>query len=131
MMQQLAGAVGLVLAEAGPDNAPANNPEWGKAAPTGLFVLLVFVVVCFFLFRSMNRHIKKVPTAFGGDAPPLEREDQLGEVKMPVPVASPTDVHDQTKPRLGTPEEMLAQQKAKRQDKIRKAKERTRRDDSG
>ena len=126
----LLAGVSAVLAEAGPDKAPANNPEWGKAAPTGLFVLLVFIVACFFLFRSMNRHIKRVPENFRGDGPEQE-PGHLGEAKPAVPVREETDAEptaaEQTAlaaPRLGTPEQLVDRQRAKRHERIRKARER-------
>lgn len=128
MIQQLIGQVGLVLAEAGPGDAPENNPEWGKAAPTGLFVLLVFVVACYFLFRSMNRHIRKVPADFGRGTPAADAADHVGEARSELPVVEHVDTSAQTRPRLGTPEELLAEQKDKRQAKIREAKARVRRD---
>ena len=50
----------------------------GKAGPVGLFVIVVLCVACWFLFRSMSRHLKRVPKSFddqggdstAGDAPP-------------------------------------------------------------
>lgn len=51
----------------------------GKAGPIGLFVIVVLCVACWFLFRSMSRHLKRVPESFdedpggnttAGDVPP-------------------------------------------------------------
>jgi len=36
------------------------DSDAGKGSPIGLFVLLVLVVAVYFLWRSMNRHLKKV-----------------------------------------------------------------------
>ncbi|WP_153505509.1 hypothetical protein [Cumulibacter manganitolerans] len=125
MIQTLVGTASVLLAEAGPNNAPPNNPEWGKAAPTGLFVLLVFVVACYFLFRSMNRHIKKVPSDFRPDATPPPQE-HLGEAKPAVPPRADDDVDEfpQTRPRLGTPEQLMDEQRAKRRERVAKARAR-------
>lgn len=52
-------------------NGPANiNPttgkgaEWGEAAPIGLLVIVLLCVAVYFLVKSMNRNIKKVPESF-------------------------------------------------------------------
>lgn len=39
----------------------------GKAGPIGLFVIVVLCVACWFLFRSMSRHLKRVPESFDED----------------------------------------------------------------
>ena len=53
------------------DNPPADvdpitgkGPEWGKAAPIGLLVILLMGIATFFLLRSMTRKIKNVPASF-------------------------------------------------------------------
>lgn len=52
-------------------NGPSNiNPttgkgaEWGEAAPIGLLVIVLLCVAVYFLVKSMNRNIKKVPESF-------------------------------------------------------------------
>lgn len=120
MIGQLTAGLSVVLAEAGPNNAPPGNPEWGKAAPTGLFVLLAFFVVAYFLFRSLNRHIKKVDTDFTGAAPAAETH--LGESAARVPVIESIDTSSQTAPRLGRPDQMVASTGATRKEQIAKAK---------
>lgn len=44
----------------------------GRASPIGLFVILALCVAVYFLWKSLNRHLKRVPDSFGGDA---ERSD--------------------------------------------------------
>lgn len=124
MINELVASASLLLAEAGPSNAPEGNPEWGKAAPTGLFVLLAFVVVCFFLFRSMNRQIRKVPADFGTGARQEDTEDLLGEAERDLPVLDSVDLAAQTPPRLGTPDELYTQQRRARQQQVQEAKAR-------
>lgn len=65
--------VQLFLADGG--NSPADvdpttghGPEWGKAGPMGLFTIVVLCVAVYFLVKSMNRNLKKVPESF--DAAP-------------------------------------------------------------
>lgn len=124
MIDELIARGAVLLAEAGPSNAPEGNPEWGKAAPMGLFVLLAFVVACFFLFRSMNRHIRKVPDSFVTGARQEETRDLLGDAKSPLPVVESVDLSAQSAPRLGTPTQLAAEQKQQRKEKIRAAKAR-------
>jgi hypothetical protein len=46
----------------------AAGDDQQKAAPLGLFVLLLLGVTCYFLFRSMSRHLKRVREDFPIDA---------------------------------------------------------------
>lgn len=124
MINEIIASAGVLLAEAGPSNAPENNPEWGKAAPAGLFVLLAFVVVCFFLFRSMNRHIRRVPDDFSTGAMQEDTRDLIGEAKTGLPVLESVDLSTQSPPRLGTPTQLAADQKQQRAAKVREAKAR-------
>jgi hypothetical protein len=50
------------------DPSSGRGPEWGKAAPAGLLIWLFMGAALFFLIRSMNRHIKRVPKSFDPDA---------------------------------------------------------------
>ena len=56
----------------------AGDPtgEAAKSGPWGLAIILLLVVVCFFLFRSMSRHMRKVREEFpgqdGADGAPRE-----------------------------------------------------------
>jgi hypothetical protein len=40
----------------------------------GFMVVVVLGVVCFFLFKSMTRHMRKVPASF--DTPPAETDQK-------------------------------------------------------
>lgn len=63
----------LILAQ-----APANpvGPEFGKASPVGLAVILVLLVATVLLIRSMNKHLRKLPESFEPDQP---EADQLAD----------------------------------------------------
>ncbi|MCE9515486.1 MAG: hypothetical protein K8R24_06065 [Mycobacterium sp.] len=63
--------VGLLLAE-----ETNRGPDYGKASPVGLLVVLLLVIGVFFLVRSMNRHLKRVPQSFeSGPGQPAESAD--------------------------------------------------------
>jgi hypothetical protein len=50
------------------DPSSGRPAEWGKAAPAGLLIWLFMGAALFFLIKSMNRHIKRVPKSFDPDA---------------------------------------------------------------
>jgi len=59
------------------DGTPHNHgPDFGKASPVGLLVIVLLVIATVFLVRSMNRQLKKVPKSF--DRERLE-PDQAGD----------------------------------------------------
>ncbi|OBK15644.1 hypothetical protein [Mycobacterium sp. 1245852.3] len=57
----------LVVTAAGwqADGPPRHTgPDFGKASPVGLLVVVLLVIATLFLIRSMNRQLKKVPESF-------------------------------------------------------------------
>ena len=64
-------AIGL-LAEDAPRN---TRPDFGKASPFGLVVIVLLLIGTFALVWSMNRHLRKLPKSF--DQP--EQEQVLDE----------------------------------------------------
>lgn len=57
----------LLVAWAGwqADGAPHNTgPDFGKASPIGLLVVVLLLIATLLLLRSMNRQLKKVPESF-------------------------------------------------------------------
>jgi hypothetical protein len=47
------------------DGAPHNNgPDFGKASPVGLLIVVLLLIATMFLLRSMNKQLKKVPESF-------------------------------------------------------------------
>jgi hypothetical protein len=58
-------AAGL-LAEEGPRQ---TGPDFGKASPVGLLVLVLLLIGTFALVWSMNRHLKRLPESFDGENP--------------------------------------------------------------
>jgi hypothetical protein len=47
------------------DGAPRiTGPDFGKASPVGLAVVVLLLIATLFLLRSMNKQLKKVPDSF-------------------------------------------------------------------
>jgi hypothetical protein len=75
---------GVVYAHAGvqagspADTAPRNSgPDFGKASPFGLLVVVLLLISVMFLMRSMNRHLRQLPDSFDPQTPaPGKGRDQ-------------------------------------------------------
>jgi len=47
---------------------PKNSgPDFGKASPLGLLIVVLLLIGVFILVWSMNRHLKKLPKSFDSD----------------------------------------------------------------
>ncbi len=69
----------------GPHN---HGPDFGKASPVGLLVVVVLLIATLFLLRSMNRQLKKVPKTFDPEHPEPDQAadegtDTAGEDQPP------------------------------------------------
>ncbi|KAA8966298.1 hypothetical protein [Mycobacterium sp.] len=53
--------VAVLLAGDTPRN---TGPDFGKASPFGLLVIVLLLIGTFLLVRSMNRHLGKLPESF-------------------------------------------------------------------
>lgn len=61
------------------DGAPRNTgPDFGKASPLGLLVVVLLLIATLLLLRSMNRHLKKVPESFDRQNPELDQAADEG-----------------------------------------------------
>ena len=58
------GLTTSVLAQEGPRQ---TGPDFGKASPFGLIVVVVLLICTFLLVWSMNKHLRKLPKSFDGD----------------------------------------------------------------
>ncbi|OBG65437.1 hypothetical protein [Mycobacterium sp. E3339] len=55
----------ILLAGALADGAPQHTgPDFGKASPIGLLIVVVLLIATLLLLRSMNKQLKKVPESF-------------------------------------------------------------------
>ena len=78
-----AGVLSDSLAEGAPHH---TGPDFGKASPFGLLVVVLLVIATFFLVRSMNNQLKKVPKSFDREHPEPDQAadegpDAVGEVE--------------------------------------------------
>jgi hypothetical protein len=69
------GAVAVVAVPAqDPAPPPGQGPEFGKASPVALVVILLLGLATVFLIRGMNKRIRRLPASFdderGGAAEP-------------------------------------------------------------
>ncbi|MGB3354057.1 MAG: hypothetical protein WBB00_14930 [Mycobacterium sp.] len=55
-----------VLAQDGPQQ---TGPDFGKASPFGLIVIVFLLIAVFLLVWSMNRHLRRLPESFDRDNP--------------------------------------------------------------
>lgn len=70
-----------LLAEEGPRD---TGPDFGKASPLGLVVVVMLLIGTFALVWSMNRHLKKLPESFDPEHPEPDQaidEGTTGEFK--------------------------------------------------
>ena len=60
---------------------PHTGPDFGKASPFGLVIVVLLLIGTFLLVRSMNRHLRKLPESFDSDNPePGRAEDERSAV---------------------------------------------------
>ncbi|MDE1670684.1 hypothetical protein [Nocardia gipuzkoensis] len=55
-----------------------TGPEFGKASPLGLVIVLLLLAGTFLLIWSMNRHIKGLPATFEPEHPEPDQEADEG-----------------------------------------------------
>lgn len=63
MAVQLGAAV-AVLAQTVPQPPPGEGPEWGKASPVGLVVVILLIIATVLLIKSMTGRIRRLPKSF-------------------------------------------------------------------
>jgi hypothetical protein len=68
----------------------AKSGEAAKSGPIGFAVILVLCVVCYFLFKSMSKHLKNVREQFPVNRqapPPTVRTERTSQELNPAPRA--------------------------------------------
>ncbi|WP_031469388.1 hypothetical protein [Sciscionella sediminilitoris] len=75
-MTSLAMSAALVLAGKQPgDQTGGNGPDFGKASPVALLVVLLLLIAVVFLVRSMTKHLRRAQRNLAG---PEEKADGTG-----------------------------------------------------
>jgi hypothetical protein len=65
------------------DNPPRNTgPNFGKASPFGLLVIVLLLICTFLLIWSMNRHLRKLPDSFDRNNPEPDQAADDGTVGL-------------------------------------------------
>ncbi len=76
-MRDVALAVFEVLAEGPPRD---TGPDFGKASPVGLVVVVILLICTFALVWSMNRHLRRLPESFDREHPEPDQAVDEGTV---------------------------------------------------
>jgi hypothetical protein len=83
--------IGILLA----DNAPRNTgPDFGKASPVGLLIVVLLLIGTFALIWSMNRHLKRLPERFDREHPEPDQAADDGTVETSIDVGASADTND-------------------------------------
>jgi hypothetical protein len=70
-------AIGLLA-----DDAPRDTgPDFGKASPFGLVIVVLLLIGTFALVWSMNRHLRKLPKSFDRESPDADQAPDGGTVE--------------------------------------------------
>lgn len=77
MTDTLVMIVGLLADEAPKD----TGPDFGKASPFGLLVVVLLLIGTFLLVRSMNQHLKRLPESFDHEGPEPDQAVDDGTVE--------------------------------------------------
>ncbi|MFT4199194.1 hypothetical protein [Gordonia sp. (in: high G+C Gram-positive bacteria)] len=70
---------------AAPDGGETKGPEFGKASPIGLLVILVLLIGTALLIRSMNKQLRKLPQTFDAAHPEPDQAFDEGTDKVSIP----------------------------------------------
>ncbi|GAA2051393.1 hypothetical protein GCM10009722_05710 [Williamsia deligens] len=76
----------------------ADGPEFGKASPLGLLIVLVLLVATVFLIRSMSKHLRKLPTEFSRDDPAPDQAADEGTDSPALRADGGSDPADDVRP---------------------------------
>jgi hypothetical protein len=77
---------GTVMMVAGllADQTPRDTgPDFGKASPFGLVVVVILLIATFLLVWSMNKQLKKLPESFDRESPEPDQAADEGTVGEP------------------------------------------------
>ncbi|MBS4729237.1 hypothetical protein MSM1_13115 [Mycobacterium sp. SM1] len=73
------GGAAAVLADWPADGPPRHTgPDFGKASPLGLLIIVLLLLGTVFLIRSMNRQLSKIPESFDRENPEPDQPSGTG-----------------------------------------------------
>jgi hypothetical protein len=73
------------------DEVPRDTgPDFGKASPFGLVIVVILLICTFCLVWSMNRHLKKLPESFDREHPEPDQAVDDGTVALPARASEAT-----------------------------------------
>ncbi|WP_346764643.1 hypothetical protein [Rhodococcus sp. HNM0569] len=84
-------SVSAVLAQFPNDSGTPTGPEFGKASPVGLVLILLLLVGVVLLVRSMNKKLKRLPDTFDQDRPEADQAADEGTDRGALQDLPPTD----------------------------------------
>jgi hypothetical protein len=64
------------------DQPRETGPDFGKASPLGLVVVVFLLIGTFLLVWSMNRHLKRLPDSFDPEHPEPDQAVDEGTVDL-------------------------------------------------
>jgi hypothetical protein len=68
----------------------AKSGEAAKAGPIGLVVIILLCIACYFLFKSMSKHLRRVREQFpADDRPPATDPADAPRRRPPAPPVDP------------------------------------------
>jgi len=73
------------------DDTPRDTgPDFGKASPFGLVIVVILLIATFLLVWSMNKQLKKLPESFDPESPEPDQAADDGTVGLPGPASEAT-----------------------------------------
>lgn len=98
-VQILAYESAMVLAQQSPGTPGYNDnpigPEFGKASPLGIPVVLLLLIATVLLIRNMNKHLKNLPESFDVENPEADQLADDGTDRAGVEPISEDELPDQ------------------------------------
>ena len=80
------------------DTPRPTGPDFGKARPLGLLVVVLLLIGTLFLIRSMNRHLRKLPESFDRDNPGPDQAVDEGTLTDAAPSGDDREPRTRTDP---------------------------------
>jgi hypothetical protein len=89
----------------------AKSGEAAKSGPIGLAVILILCIGCYFLFKSMSKHLRIVREEF-----PSKPETGPGGGPSAAPLTAAREAHDPAGGAVNTPKAVIVSPKARHTD---------------